>query len=326
MRAGSGTHPPGADVKTTSQRWRVWRRVAAGGVLTLAIVCAAGATQLPSFAAGVILHPIRMPMYRSMPEGCTERAFPGAGITLAGWQCRAVDQPRATLVYLHGISDNRASGVGIISRFTKQGYEVIAYDSRGHGASGGDVCTYGHLEKLDLQRVIAAIDPGPIVLLGSSLGAAVALQAAVQQPRVTAVVAAEVFSDLYTVARDRVPVFLPDLFIRWTFRQAERRAHFETVTVSPAAAARRLTIPVFLIHGAEDVDTPPDHSRRVYAALQGPKRLILVDRVGHNRSLSDQAVWTEIDAWLEAVAQPTGMLHVNATIEPRSAETIGGAH
>jgi pimeloyl-ACP methyl ester carboxylesterase len=48
---------------------------------------------------------------------------------------------------------------------------VIAYDSRRHGESGGDVCTYGYYEKEDLRRVIDALERGPVVLMGTSLGA-----------------------------------------------------------------------------------------------------------------------------------------------------------
>jgi pimeloyl-ACP methyl ester carboxylesterase len=71
--------------------------------------------------------------------------------------------------------------------------------------------------------------------------------------------------------------------------------------VSPVKAAASIHIPVLLIHGARDVDTPPSHSERVLAALGGPKRLILVEEADHNHSLSDSKVWTEIDAWLESV-------------------------
>jgi dipeptidyl aminopeptidase/acylaminoacyl peptidase len=67
--------------------------------------------------------------------------------------------------------------------------------------------------------------------------------------------------------------------------------------VSPFNAASRIAIPVLLIHGAEDSDTPPARSERVFAALRGPKRLILVPHTGHDRSLSGD-VWGEIDKWI----------------------------
>ena len=37
---------------------------------------------------------------------------------------------------------------------------------------------------------------------------------------------------------------------------------------------------VLVIHGADDTETPPAHSQRVYDALRGPKRLILVPGAG----------------------------------------------
>jgi pimeloyl-ACP methyl ester carboxylesterase len=69
-------------------------------------------------------------------------------------------------------------------------------------------------------------------------------------------------------------------------------------------AAAQIKIPVLLIHGAADVDTPPDHSRLVLAALAGPKRLILVTGAGHNESLRGD-VWDEVERWIDdALASP----------------------
>jgi len=48
--------------------------------------------------------------------------------------------------------------------------------------------------------------------------------------------------------------------------------------VSPAAGAARIRIPVLLIHGEADTETPPQHSQRVLAALAGPRRLIALFR------------------------------------------------
>ena len=63
-------------------------------------------------------------------------------------------------------------------------------------------------------------------------------------------------------------------------------------------AAARIHVPVFLIHGAEDRDTTPGHSRRVFAALKGPTRLRMVIGAGHNESLNRRDVWSGIDDWL----------------------------
>jgi hypothetical protein len=256
--------------------------------------------QLPVWGAGGLLHPARRRVTLPPPTRCEEAVFAGAGISLQGWRCHCTGNRRGTVVYLHGIADNRTSAIGVIDRFGARGFEVIAYDGRAHGESQGDVCTYGWFEKQDLRRVLDSVAPGPVVLVGTSLGAAIALQEAAQDPRVSAVVAAEVFSDLRTVAVERAPFFLPPGAIAKAFEIAERQGHFRIDDASPVHAAEHITAPVLLIHGEADLDTRPAHSRRVFDALRGPKRLILVPGAAHNGSLRPE-VWDEIDRWLDDV-------------------------
>lgn len=269
--------------------------------LGVALVLAAAATtawQLPSIGAGGLLHPGRSRAAAPAPPGCADTTFTGAGVRLRGWRCAAGASRRGTLVYLHGIADNRASAGGVVRHFLPRGFDVVAYDSRAHGESEGNACTYGFFEKADLRAVIDTLAPGPIVLIGTSLGGAVALQAAADDARVSAVVAAETFSDLRTVASERAPFFFTAGAIREAFRLAAERGRFDVDAVSPEAAARRIVAPVLLVHGADDVDTTPDHSRRVFEALRGPKRLILVPGAAHNGSLRSE-VWLAIDEWVE---------------------------
>ena len=273
------------------------RIVLVGFVAIALAACAVAANQLPALGAGGLLHPLRHHVDALPPEGCSETAFSGAGINLAGWKCRASGYRRGSLIYLHGVADNRVSSVDAIQRFRPLGFDVVAYDSRAHGDSGGDVCTYGFFEKEDLRRVLDATDAGPIVLMGGSLGAAVAIQSAADDPRVSAVVAAETFSDLRTVATERAPFFFTRGTIAQAFHLAERQGHFDVDDVSPVAAAAKIEVPVLLIHGDADRDTPPDHSRRVYAALHGPKRLVLVPGAQHNGSLRPE-IWDQIERWV----------------------------
>lgn len=256
------------------------------------------AVQLPTIAAGGLLFPARHKPAGPAPAGCVDARFDGADVTLSGWRCRPPGDARGTLIYLHGVADNRASVRGVLERFTALGFEVIAYDSRAHGDSTGDVCTYGFYEKDDLRRVIDAVAPGPVVLLGTSLGAAVALQAASGDVRVSAIIAAETFSDLRTIAEERAPFFLTRGVVDRAFAVAEERGRFRVSAVSPMRAAAGIEAPVLLLHGALDGETPPNHSRRVLAALGPSAQLILVGDAGHNQSLSKPEVWPRIEAWL----------------------------
>jgi pimeloyl-ACP methyl ester carboxylesterase len=284
-------------------RTKAWAGAIVAIVVTgLAVVYA----QLPAIGAGGLLHPVRQVTSLPAPSSCFATDFAGEEVTLRGWRCRSTAGAfRGTIIYLHGIGDNRGSATGVIERFTRRGFDVIAYDSRAHGESGGNACTYGVLEKRDLRKVVDTLSAGPIALIGTSLGAAVALQEAADDPRVTAVVAAEIFSDLRTVATERAPFFFSGAVIERAFELAEQRANLAVDAASPVAAASRVTARVLLIHGAADIDTPPSHSQRVYEALRGPKRLLLVPAAGHNASLRGD-VWHEIERWLQLSHSPRG--------------------
>ena len=143
------------------------------------------------------------------------------------------------------------------------------YCAVAHGDSEGDLCTYGFYEKQDLHRVLDEVQPGPIVLFGTSLGAAVALQEAAGDRRVTAVVAAETFSDLRTVAIERAPFFFSSGVISCACVCVEQQGGVPDRCRAPDRC-RRDHNPCCSFTGTPDADTPPDHSRRVMGAPAGP--------------------------------------------------------
>jgi fermentation-respiration switch protein FrsA (DUF1100 family) len=55
---------------------------------------------------------------------------------------------------------------------------------------------------------------------------------------------------------------------------------------------------VLLVHGESDRETPPSHSERIFEALAGPKRLLLVPAAGHNQSLN-ASTWAEVERWID---------------------------
>jgi pimeloyl-ACP methyl ester carboxylesterase len=291
--------------KRSRKRWMV------SGMVMLLLLGAVW-IWLPAIGAGILLHPPHRRVVVDPPPSCVMVKFAGEGVELKGWRSQGTGGRRGTVIYLHGVADNRASGAGVMTRFRKRGFDVVAYDSRAHGESGGDACTYGYFEKLDLQRVMDTVGPGPVVLIGSSLGGSVALQLAASDRRISAVVAAETFSDLRTVATERAPFFLkPGLLVR-AFGIVEQNGRLQIDAVSPAKAAPSITAPVLLIHGAADVDTPPDHTRRVFEALTCPKKMILVPGARHNESLHGE-IWGEIERWVDQVLDSSSDGHTEKT-------------
>lgn len=283
-------------------------RARAQAALAAALVAlAVPACMPPSWGAAAILHPHRSTRAAESTLPHQDFTWQGAGVELRGWWFHAAtDHPRGTVVYLHGVADNRASSAGIASHFVPMGYDVVAYDSRAHGQSGGDACTYGFYEKADLSRVLDHLTHVPLVAMGNSMGAAVALQAAAEDRRIAAVIAIAPFSDLRTAAIERAPFIASRRNIESAFRLAEAEGRFQVDAVSPVAAAPRITTPVLLIHGDKDQETPYDHSRRILGALGGPKRLITVPGGSHREGLRPEA-WRGLDAWLAQAPAPQGV-------------------
>ena len=56
------------------------------------------------------------------------------------------------------------------------------------------------------------------------------------------------------------------------------------------------------MHGARDLDTRLEHSQRVFEALAGPKRLIVVPGAAHNGSLTAN-VWPDVEEWIDAIVR-----------------------
>ncbi|HXI60762.1 MAG TPA: alpha/beta fold hydrolase [Polyangia bacterium] len=261
----------------------------------------------PSWGAGALLHPQRKAVVDDQRRPHETLDLMAAGVRVKGWRFRGEGTRRGTIIYLHGAGDNRGSSGSIADHFVPGGFDVVAYDSRAHGESGGAACTYGYYEKADLGRVLDQIAvPAPIIALGMSLGGAVALQAAATDARIAAVIAIAPFSDLRTVASERAPFFASKGNIDDAFRIAEAEAHFQADDVSPVVAARKITAPVLIIHGDDDRETPPAHARRIFDALPNTKKLVLVPHAGHHNVLN-AATWSEIDAWIATVAAPRSL-------------------
>lgn len=130
-------------------------------VLLVLIAGVGGACVPASWGAAAILHPARRTALSDPPRPHEEVTFKGHGVLLRGWRFPAAGARRGSLIYLHGVADNRGSVAGIAARYVPRGFDVVAYDSRAHGRSEGDACTYGFYEKQDLSRVLDVMPAGP---------------------------------------------------------------------------------------------------------------------------------------------------------------------
>lgn len=197
---------------------------------------------------------------------------------------------RKTVVMVHGFPYTRAGLIKYIPFFRSRGFNVLIYDQRFFGDSGGPNSTYGFYEKHDLKAavdwVLEQVGADSLVgTLGESMGGSVVLQHGVIDPRPAFIICDSSYADLFEAMEIRLrldyrlqafPLLYP---ARWIIQLL---GGFTFDQVSPLRAAADLTAPVLFIQGLQDVEVPPSHGRRLYAAKsQGIRRLYPVPDAGH---------------------------------------------
>ncbi|MEA2430024.1 MAG: hypothetical protein QOI19_497 [Thermoleophilaceae bacterium] len=111
-----------------------------------------------------------------------EGRFGGEGGLEIYWQAWLPEgEPRAVIVLAHGASEHGGRYAWTGEELNKRGYAVYAIDHRGHGRSAGDRAVIDRMHNAveDLHTLVERAQgayPGrPLVLLGHSMGGAVAL-------------------------------------------------------------------------------------------------------------------------------------------------------
>lgn len=213
------------------------------------------------------------------------------GVGLAGWLVPRSGAP--VVVLLHGYPAEKADLLPLAAVLAPQ-FAVLLMDHRYFGESQGRVTTLGSRERRDLVRVADALSArgaGPIGVFGLSMGGAVALLAAAEEPRIRAVAAYAPFADLAQLGRELYgwlgPLSGP--FVAGVRGWGRVLLGVDLARPSPEAAARRLTIPVLLVHNAGDEQIPFAHAERLRAALRdNPRaRFVLPPRGLHNELPAD---------------------------------------
>lgn len=185
---------------------------------------------------------------------------------------------RGTVVMLHGRGGIKEDAFPVAERFVAAGFRCLIYDSRAHGESGAEFCTYGARESSDLSAVVDSAlrrfgdrEIGPIMAFGISLGAAVTLQALPGEKRLHAAVVVAPFAELAPIADRAVanvvspmmPALLTSMVIAW----GGWRADFSPEMIRPIDAAAQINVPVMVVHGGRDVVIPYDEGRRIFETL-----------------------------------------------------------
>ena len=207
---------------------------------------------------------------------------------------------KGTVLILHGLHGCKDHMVWLADYLSKRGFNCIAYDSRAHGESGGEFCTFGYLEKNDVSHVIDAAlsrfgNIAPFGIVGVSMGAAVALQSLPIEHRLSCAVVCCPFARLGEMAERQLGT-LSKLGLASSrgriIHDAENLSGFTVSEVSPLEAATRVQVPVLVIHGDHDRGIPYTDGKSIYDNIPAAgKKWFLAKGAGHDDILKMDASW-----------------------------------
>ncbi|QWC00122.1 alpha/beta hydrolase [Mycoplasmatota bacterium] len=189
------------------------------------------------------------------------------------------------VVMSHGYTYSYHGTIKYALMMIKLGYNVIMYDQRFHGDSGGKNTSLGFHEKNDLYSVISFIFDkyGHDIFLGTygeSMGAATCLLEQAMDKRVRFVISDSSFKNLKILIKSQIkakgiPTFLfygiVNIFV-WLISRSNLSK------VSPIDAIKESDIPMMFVHGKQDDFIPYAHSVDLYEAYKGKKTLYLADK------------------------------------------------
>jgi pimeloyl-ACP methyl ester carboxylesterase len=115
-------------------------------------------------------------------------SFRSGGFDLSFDDIRPAEGETGTVVLVHGFATNREENwrrLGWYGAFERKGYRIVALDLRGHGASAKphDAAAYARADMAaDIVALMDFLGLGRVELMGYSLGAHLAAQAAMAAP------------------------------------------------------------------------------------------------------------------------------------------------
>jgi uncharacterized protein len=255
------------------------------------------------------------------PDGAAEEiTFTSAedNVNISGWFFASRDtRPAPAIVLCHGVWTGRRECLPLALRFLNAGYNVLCFDFRAHGLSGGRYTSVGRHETNDVIGAVhylserPEVDANRIGVVGFSMGAAATIQAAARCPQIAAVVADSSYASFLDAARysfqavTRLPHYpIAPLAIAW----AKWIVHVDANRMRPVDDIGRIAPrPVLITHGALDEIVPVRHAYTLFKAAEEPKDLWIVPGARHveARDADTDAYFERVEPFLrQALAEP----------------------
>ncbi len=220
-------------------------------------------------------------------------SFPATdGVPLKGWYMGG-GRRGASIACAHGLFRSRREMLERSVFLRQAGFNVLVFDLRRHGASGGERTSLGFNERFDLMGAASFMkEKSPndrMVLYGGSMGAVATLMAAAELAEtggVVTVVADSSFLSLESTVVHHVRLLLG--FPRFPLANEllffiERLAGFRRDELDlETAVARCGNLPILFVAGDKDRRIPVEDQERLHRAAKSPlSRFVVIEGATH---------------------------------------------
>lgn len=211
-------------------------------------------------------------------------AATGTHVKLHGLWSEGSDPKAPLLLYLHGAKRNVEASAWRIRDMQRLGFGVLAIDYRGFGLSTDELPSEALVDE-DARAAwdwLAKKHPGRgRYVFGHSLGGAIAVRLASEEPQVKGLIVEGTFTSIADVFQTFKWGWLPITpLITQRFDSADRIA--------------KVKAPVLVVHGSDDTLILPRLGRALFERALSPKRFVLVEGGNHySTNVMGQAQYRE---------------------------------
>ncbi|MBM3460852.1 MAG: alpha/beta hydrolase [Armatimonadetes bacterium] len=200
-------------------------------------------------------------------------SFSSHGTPLQGWYVPCATHTDKTVIFLQGHGDDKRKFLARHGAILHEKYNLVAFDLRNQGQSGGTTTTMGFYERDDMLAAIeyakTSLGATKIGIMGLSMGGATVLEAAAASPDVKAVISDSPYASVADQVADVAGVrgYPLSKYVGWA---ASAKIGWDVghplAPRDPINAVPTMTQPLLLIHGDADDYVLPQHSERLSAA------------------------------------------------------------